>query len=222
MDFLEESFRSDPWLTFRFRKYMAGPKRIPWKNQRETVIAYRWQFCLHWFMGGAIFWPFAVLIGRRMKHGRGGVPAVPVQRFVEDWPNVEPARHARRVFAFWSIGSSLVFGYCFAKFCCNPMFTQNEWYNRPDLKPFAAMVEKPKGRDITEETMKTSLYAAEKKKQAKANMKKSAWYRYFFTLDADFEVKENPYAHYSKQDIYNTKNSRYATYTNDFYEHHQK
>jgi hypothetical protein len=35
MDFLEESFRSDPWIHFRFRKFMAGPKRIPWKNARE-------------------------------------------------------------------------------------------------------------------------------------------------------------------------------------------
>ena len=140
MNFLEESFRSDPWITHRFRKYMAGPKRIPWKNQRDVQNAYRWNFFFHWAIGGAIFWPVAVLIGRRMKRGRGGVPAVPVQRFVEDWPNVEPARHARRVFAWYSVGSCVVFGYCFAKFCCNPQVMQNEWYNRPDLKPFAAMV----------------------------------------------------------------------------------
>ena len=70
--------------------------------------------------------------------------------------------------------------------------------------------------------MKTSLYADEKRKQAAENRKKSAWYRYFFTLDADFEVKENPYSHYSKKDIFNSKNSRYSTYTNDFHEHLQK
>lgn len=32
MDFLAEDFRSDPWASLRFHKYMAGPKRIPWKN----------------------------------------------------------------------------------------------------------------------------------------------------------------------------------------------
>jgi len=35
MEFLKEDFMSDPWATYRFRKYMAGPKRIPWKNHRQ-------------------------------------------------------------------------------------------------------------------------------------------------------------------------------------------
>jgi hypothetical protein len=35
MEFFAADLRSDPWLTYRFRKYMAGPKRIPWKNARE-------------------------------------------------------------------------------------------------------------------------------------------------------------------------------------------
>jgi hypothetical protein len=99
----------------------------------------------------------------------------------------------------------------------------NEWYNRPDLKPYPAMVKNErKTRDITAETMKTTLYAAEKKKQAEANRKKSAWYRYFFTLDADFEVRENPYAHYHKRDIFNSKTSLYTSPTNDFHEHLQR
>jgi len=32
IDWLREDFKSDPWVTLRFRKFMAGPKRIPWKN----------------------------------------------------------------------------------------------------------------------------------------------------------------------------------------------
>ena len=35
MEFLADDFRSDPWVTYRFRKYTANPKRIPWKNQRR-------------------------------------------------------------------------------------------------------------------------------------------------------------------------------------------
>jgi len=46
MDFLAEDMRSDPWLTIRFRKYMAGPKRIPWKNSRETKSDYKKLFVL--------------------------------------------------------------------------------------------------------------------------------------------------------------------------------
>ncbi len=34
VDWLAADFRSDPWLTYRFRKYTANPKRIPWKNNR--------------------------------------------------------------------------------------------------------------------------------------------------------------------------------------------
>jgi hypothetical protein len=40
MDFLAADFRSDPWITYRFRKYMAGPKRIPWKNSYEIKKNY--------------------------------------------------------------------------------------------------------------------------------------------------------------------------------------
>ena len=34
VDWFAADFRSDPWLTYRFRKYTANPKRIPWKNNR--------------------------------------------------------------------------------------------------------------------------------------------------------------------------------------------
>ena len=32
IDWLKDSFKSDPWIHYRFRKLMSGPKRIPWKN----------------------------------------------------------------------------------------------------------------------------------------------------------------------------------------------
>ena len=35
IDWLQEDFKSDPWITYRFRKYTANPKRIPWKNTRQ-------------------------------------------------------------------------------------------------------------------------------------------------------------------------------------------
>ena len=222
MDFLEESFRSDPWLHYRFRKYMAGPKRIPWKNAREIQSQYRVTFVCHWMLGSALFWPFAVLIGRRAKHNRGGVPVYPVQRFVEDWPRVEPTRIARKAFAWWSIGSSLVAGYLFAKYWMNDKVMSNDWYNRPDLKPYPAMVKSSGERDITYETMKSQLYIDERRKQNEIDRKKSAWYRYFFPLDADWNVKENPYAHYDKNAIFNLRKPRYQTSTNDFGEHLQR
>jgi hypothetical protein len=35
IDWLQEDFKSDPWVTYRFRKFTANPKRIPWKNARR-------------------------------------------------------------------------------------------------------------------------------------------------------------------------------------------
>lgn len=40
MAWLEDEFAHDPWITPRFRKYMAGPKRWAWKNQREIKRQY--------------------------------------------------------------------------------------------------------------------------------------------------------------------------------------
>jgi hypothetical protein len=147
---------------------------------------------------------------------------VPVQRFVDDWPRIEPTRQARKAFTWGAVGSCVLAGYIFAKLTVNQSIMQNPWYNRPDLKPYPAMVAENKTRDITLDTMKTTLYGAEKRKQNAIDRKRSAWYRYFFTLDADFEVKENPYAHYHKTDIFNSKSVTYSSYTNDFPEHLQR
>lgn len=67
MDFLAEDMRSDPWVTYRFHKYMAGPKRIPWKNHRAIHRQYQTTFATHWLLGSVIAWPIASIIGRRMK-----------------------------------------------------------------------------------------------------------------------------------------------------------
>lgn len=35
LDFFEDSVKSDRWLTTRYHKLKASPKRIPWKNSQE-------------------------------------------------------------------------------------------------------------------------------------------------------------------------------------------
>lgn len=32
VDWLQEDLKKDPWITTRFRKLTANPKRVPWKN----------------------------------------------------------------------------------------------------------------------------------------------------------------------------------------------
>lgn len=109
-------------------------------------------------------WPVGVVIGRRMKHTSGGVPWYPVQRFVDDFPNVEPSRHARKTFFFWSVGTAVVLGYLLAKVHANTSKTINEWYNRPDLKPYPAMVDESYlDRGVTWKTMMEKLYPSYRK-----------------------------------------------------------
>lgn len=224
LDFLEDSFKSDPWVTVRFRKYMAGPKRLPWQNQREIQRTYKYTFLVHWLMGGLLAWPVGVFVGRRMKMTQGGVPITPVQRFVHDFPNLEPSRLARKTFTWWSIGTAVALGYLFAKATTNPQTMQNTWYNRPDLKPYPAMVHHDEGypRDVTNETMKQSLYKSHQAANAGQERKRSAWYRYFWSPDADWTVKENPYESTHKHDVFNSRQSLYSSLTNDFWSHMQK
>jgi len=76
IDWLREDFKSDPWVTFRFRKFTANPKRIPWKNQRRLKRQHQFTFCVNWAVGAALFWPFAAMIGRYNQTSRAGVPVV--------------------------------------------------------------------------------------------------------------------------------------------------
>jgi hypothetical protein len=140
MEFLAADLRSDPWITYRFRKYMAGPKRIPWKNSREIIKDHKRIFLLNWITGAVLFWPIACMIGRRSKRYTGGTPIVPYQRFINDFPNLEPARLSKVTFKWWSYGSMIIFGYVFAQATTDNRILINPWYNRTDLKPFAAMV----------------------------------------------------------------------------------
>lgn len=152
---LEEEFRSDPWLTHKFHKHTASPKRWAYKNSREIKWQYRFTFLVNFCVGGVLSWPLAVIIGRRMKRTQGGVPAYPLQRLVHDFANVEPTWWARKTFNQGFRATIVVGGFLFAYFTTDTRILQNPWYNRPDLKPFPAMVPQDKD-DITS---KTSLYA---------------------------------------------------------------
>jgi hypothetical protein len=35
MQWLQDDIRSDPWVSQHFKKLMAGPKRVPYKNNTE-------------------------------------------------------------------------------------------------------------------------------------------------------------------------------------------
>ena len=219
IDWLKDDFKSDPWLTYRFRKYTAGPKRHGWKNMRQVKMQHRYTFTLHWLLGSALCWPIGVLVGRRMKHYQGGVPIVPTlhYRYTHDFVNVEPARASRFFFRWYAVGTAVVGGFLFAYATVDAgVKSQNGWYNRPDFKPKAAMVEENFENDPTHRSMLNQTYT---KHRNLGNEKKGILYRYFFTQDADFELKENPYRNAHPDDVYDPKKPYYSTYSNSFRDH---
>jgi len=75
---------------------------------------------MHWLVGASLCWPVGVVIGRRMKSYQGGVPVVPYQRFVHDFPNLEPITQSSKTFRLWSLGVCVTLGYWIAKYTVNP------------------------------------------------------------------------------------------------------
>ena len=159
MDWLQEDFKSDPWITYRFRKYTANPKRVPWKNQRRLKRQQQFTFAINWAVGSVLAWPLAALIGRSMKTTAGGTPMVRLNRIVHDFPHTEPGYVARKTFRFYSFAASAIIGFTFAYMTTNAKVKgQNEEFTRTDLKPYPAMMKAPAGNEHTHETMLASQY----------------------------------------------------------------
>ena len=221
MDFLAADMRSDPWITPRFHKYMAGPKRIPWKNTRQIKTEYKEAFFVHWVFGSALFWPVAAMIGRRMKRTTGGTPAVPMQRYIHDFPNLEPTFHSRRTFRWYSLLTCAAAGFVFAQLTVDKRPLYNPWYNRPDLKPYAAMVEPDEYEKILMEQVKRAHYRSYRNEERWADFWRSPFMRFFMPRSADWSIKENPYAIYDHTLLYSLDNPYLELTAQDFRDHMQ-
>ena len=218
MDFLQADMKSDPWVTYRFRKYTANPKRIPWKNQRKLKRQYQFTFATNWAIGSILAWPVAAMFGRSMKTTAGGVPMIRLNRVVHDFPHSEPGLVARKTFRYYSFMASAALGYMFARYFTDVKGkANNEWFSRPDLKPYAAMVKVPGDESALHSSMRESQYVG----AGESEGKRSPLYRFFMARDADYTIKENPYQTNHPDDVWDEKKGWYQTYTNNFGQHHQ-
>jgi len=144
-EFLAQSFRNDPWITYRFRKYMASPKRIGWINNRYQKITKRRKFVIDALTGAFFFWPVACFLGRYSKTTHGGVPVYPMPLVKYNFPNVNYHNEAKRNFRRWSKLSALAVGISFAMYVSDHNWIMNRNHNSPDLKPFPAMLPPKQG-----------------------------------------------------------------------------
>ena len=142
LDWLEDQFWHDSWITLRLHKMMAGPKRWPWKNYREIKNQYQITFMINGIFGGLLTWPLAVWMGRYMQSTVGGIPKVHLPTVIHDWPNAEPTFLARRTFNRYFWGTCVVGGFLFASWVTDSKQYRNQWFNRSDLKPYPAMMPK--------------------------------------------------------------------------------
>lgn len=145
----------------------------------------------------------------------GGVPAYPITRFVHNWPNVAPFQQSKIVFRKWTLLTSLAVGYVYAYLMTDLSSLKNEWYNRPDFKPYPAMVKKEGLVKMQEDYMMERLYPW----RYGMDIKRNPFYRFFFPERADWSIKENPYTHMDNKDVYHYGNGFYESWTNDFADH---
>ena len=119
---------------------MASPKRYPFGNRTSILNRYRSEFLGHMMVGAALSWPLAVAIGRRAQRYQGGVAIVPYQRWVQDHPNTYANRTTKKYFRRYAFYTCVASGFLYARYMVNDLPLKNQFYTRPDLKPFPAMV----------------------------------------------------------------------------------
>ena len=95
---------------------MAGPKRWAWKNKRNINNQFQFTFAINAMIGALLTSPFAIWVGRRAQRGQGGVPMAPFNRFVHDFPNVDPGYLTRKLFRQYFFGTCILGGIAFAYF----------------------------------------------------------------------------------------------------------
>ncbi len=96
---------------------------------------------------------------------------------------------------------------------------RDEWYTRPDLKAFKAMVPKEQ-LDVTERAAYEAHYQSYRNKVYADGKKNRSWYRLLFPLSADYSVNRNPWATNHKNDVYTPTNNYYATIGTNHFRHH--
>jgi len=214
---LQDDIRGDPWFNLRTKKYMSGPKRHPFKNQAELKSQYREQWIQYFFFGALMAWPVAVMVGKRMQTYQGGVPVVPYQRWVHDFPNVHASRTTWRFFRRYGLGTMFLAGFVFARKMTDTTPLNNRWYTRPDLKPKAAMVKDNTAYDdVAYKQMLESAYIKHKKTDT---LKRSSIYRLLFPNHADFTPKENLWVGRELHNNYNPATGEFPTLNHDYNDH---
>lgn len=195
---------------------MAGPKRVPFKNKQILTKQYRSEYWINFFIGVALSYPVAILVGNRAQRYQGGVPVVPYQRWVDDFPNVTPKRTTWRFFRRYALATSFILGSVFASRMTDNTAMNDDWHTRPDFKPFPAMVKEISDYDdnVYQQLLEKNYY-----KHNGKEWKKSPIYRFLNPNYADFTPKTNRFVGGDNFTNYNYATGAFPTTQHTYQDH---
>ena len=196
---------------------MSNPKRHGFKNKHKLVKRYRSEFWLNFLIGGALSYPLAVAVGKRMSVSQGGVVAAPLNRWVHNWPIVDPNYTAQKYFKRWRFATMMFCGWAFGRYMTDDSILSNRWYSRPDFKPKMAMVDLQDQTDydpVAYEQVMDSMYGKYKQEH-----KKSALYRLLWPDFADWQPKTNLWVGRHPSTNFNPKTGEFPLSGSDYADH---
>jgi len=105
-------------------------------------------------------------------------------------------------------------GFTFARYMTDDTAFNNDYYTRPDFKPFPAMVKEPTEYDKeVYEQLLAKNYGQFKEK------KKSTLYRLLWPNHADFTPRTNRFASRENFENYNYETGAFPTYNHSYQDH---
>ena len=142
---------------------------------------------------------------------------MPLNRWVDEHPNVAAGHAAKRAFRRWAFATCCVTGYAVATYMSDKSIVENRDYARPDFKPKAAMV---KDQSMTyDPQVLEQLEAHTRGGTTAADKGKSPLYRLFRPQDANWDVRSNPYSHSDPLASYNPADGSFPTLNNPYADH---
>lgn len=215
---LEKDFRSDSWISNRFRKLQAGPLRAPYKRTRELQTEYRMAYWTHFLLGAALVYPLAILFGRGLRKTTGGIPKYYMARNYHNFPDISPDYNSRWKFRQGFYGTLILSGLFFGSWLTPNPF-KDEYFSRPDAKTDTPMVEDTEEIKRAKEQFYSAQYGRYYVKKRREMFKNSAFYRLFRPNQASYKIKYEDRR--EKDDPYNSWNSAKGTYPSDSRMHEQ-
>ena len=147
MNFLEQSIKTDPWITLRPKKHMANPWRLHWKKLFEQRREYYKTFALNFSLTITLCYPLIFYLAGRRQYSSSGVPTTRIMPRDLFTPKSDLKlsydyirnKYIRRTFQYGLLKYSFLLGVVGAYLFTDSDYFTNDLNGRPDLGQFRIM-----------------------------------------------------------------------------------